>query len=155
MTNEDLPVQPDLTVVLAQAGHHRDATTERRTVGLKIVVGIVGFDLAVTKLAIDAASHVKNIQELAWSLRGIAVVALVVVTGMLCQIELRSRHDRQIYVGAERRAEAIQAGCDPGAINQPIDSLPKTFANAWATTWPLLGIAALTAAMCVLAGSLR
>jgi hypothetical protein len=138
----------------AQASHHRGAMVERRNIGLRIVVGIVAFDLLVLKLALDAADQVSDQSELTWAIRGIAVFALIVLTGMLVQLEIRNRGDRQVYRAAERRMEAIRRGEDPAGIEAPEEALSYTVRQAWATTWPLLGVAVLTVAIFVMAGLL-
>ena len=139
---------------LAYAAHHRDAMVDRRAIGLKIVVAVVGFDLVVMKLAIDAADNVTNHQELAWIVRLIAVGAFVVLAGMLTQLEIRSRRDRMVYWACQLRAEAIREGRDPANVTPAAETPLKTVRNSWASTWPLLGVFGLTVAICWLAGLL-
>jgi hypothetical protein len=139
---------------LARAAHHRAAMVDRRAIGLKIVVGVVGFDLVLIKLAIEAASHVTDAQELAWIVRLIATGAFVVLGGMLYQLEVRSLQDRKVYWESERRAEAIRTGDDIAKVR--FQETPwGNVKTAWASTWPLGGIFVLTAAIWVFAGLLR
>jgi hypothetical protein len=148
-------VRSALETELAHAAHHRAAMVDRRAIGLKIVVGVVGFDLVVMKLAIDAAGHVADHDGLAWVVRLIATVALIVVAGMLFQLEVRSRRDRILYWASERRAEAIQTGADPAGVVSSGETRWDAVRNSWATTWPLAGVFGLTVAMWLLAGLLR
>jgi hypothetical protein len=97
----------------AQAAHHHNAMVERRNIGLRIVVGVVAFDLIVLKLALEAADNVNDHAELAWAIRLIAAGAFVVLAGMLLQIEIRNRDDRAIYTTATTRAERIRLGEPP------------------------------------------
>jgi hypothetical protein len=138
----------------AQAAHHRGAMVERRNIGLRIVVGIVAFDLIVLKLALDASDRVSDQSELTWSIRLIAVFALVILAGMLAQLEIRNRGDRQLYRAAERRMEAIRLGEDLTKVKPVEESWPYTVRQAWATTWPLLGMLVLTIAIWWMAGLL-
>jgi hypothetical protein len=139
---------------LAHAAHRRGAMVERRNIGLRIVVGIVAFDLIVLKLAVDAASRVSDHGQLAWAVRLISVGAFVVLAGMLFQLEVRNRADRTVYRDAERRVETMQ--WDPGRPPAPPqeESLWFTLRQSWATTWTLAGVLVLTIAMWWMAGLL-
>jgi hypothetical protein len=125
---------------LAHAAHRRGAMVERRNIGLRIVVGIVAFDLIVLKLAVDAASRVSDHGQLAWAVRLISVGAFVVLAGMLFQLEVR--------------VETMQ--WDPGRPPAPPqeESLWFTLRQSWATTWTLAGVLVLTIAMWWMAGLL-
>ena len=120
----------------------------RRNIGLRIVVGVVGFDLLMLKLALEASDKVSDQTELAWAVRIAAVGAFVVLAGMLIQIESKNRIDRGIYRAAARRAEEIRKGHAPPAIDSEPESLRYTVKQAWATTWPLIGVLALTITIC-------
>jgi hypothetical protein len=139
---------------LAHAAHRRGAMVERRNIGLRIVVGIVAFDLIVLKLAVDAAGQVSDHEQLAWIVRLIGVGAFVVLTGMLIQLEIRNRGDRSVYRDAEKRIEELQ--WDPGrAPERPREeSIWSTVRQSWATTWTLGGVLVLTIAMWWMAGLL-
>jgi hypothetical protein len=139
---------------LAQAAHHRSSMVERRNIGLRIVVGVVAFDVIVLKLALDAADNVGSHSQLAWATRLIAVGAFVVLAGMLLQLEGRNRRDREVYRAAELRAEAIRAGKPLSNISWPEESFWFTVQQSWATTWPLAGLFILTVAIWWLAGLL-
>jgi len=137
----------------AQAIYHQSAMVERRNIGLRIVVGIVGFDLLVLKLALDASESVTDHSELAWAVRAVAAGAFAVLTGMLIQIESRNRTDRKIYIAASSRADAIRKGGSTVGMNAEDvkESLWKTVKNSWATTWTLLGVLFLTVTICLTA----
>jgi hypothetical protein len=120
---------------------------ERRNIGLKIVVGIVAFDLLILKLGLDAAEQVSDYQELTWALRLVAVFAFVILAGMLVQLEIRNREDRRLYRAAERRMDALRRGEDASAIEPLDESTWHTVRQSWITTWPLLGMLGLTIAI--------
>jgi hypothetical protein len=128
---------------------------DRRAVGLKILVGVISFDLVVIKLGIDASAHVRNRSELAWIVRLVASTSFLVVAGMLFQLETRSRRGRALYWAAELRAEAIRRGHDPSVVATADETFAESIKNSWATTWPLAGLLGLTVAMWLLAGILR
>jgi len=139
---------------LAQAAHHRNAMVERRNIGLRVVVGIVAFDLVILRYALDSTGDISDQSELTWALRMIATVAFVVLTGMLCQLEIRNRSDRILYKDAEHRAEKIRRG-EPPMHEPKTESLIFTIRQSWATTWPLAGVLSLTIAIWWLAGLAR
>lgn len=149
MSNNEDATLADL---LAHAEHHRNAMVERRTIGLKVVTGVVTSDLLVLKLAVDSADHVGNHNQLAWAVRLILVVAFVVMAGMLVQLEIRNRDDRCIYRLAERRADAIQNGEDPKKVVGRTEGPWATTSRSWASSWPFAGVFFLTIALCWLAG---
>jgi hypothetical protein len=127
---------------------------ERRNIGLRIVVGIVAFDLIVLKLAVDAADQVSDHSQLAWAVRLIAVGAFVVLAGMLFQLEVRNRADRTVYRDAEQRVEAMQWNPERPHAPPLEESLWFTLRQSWATTWTLAGVLVLTVAMWWMAGLL-
>jgi hypothetical protein len=129
---------------LAQAEHHRQAMVSRRNIGLRIGVGITGFDLVLLKLAIDASAHVEDHDALAWTVRGVVIAALAITAGMLIQLEIRNHRDRLLYIAAENRAEALRKKGSADDVVAPTESIPKAVRNAWATTWPLMGLTGLT-----------
>jgi hypothetical protein len=127
---------------------------ERRNIGLKIVVGLVTFDLLFVKFAVDASQAVSHPGQLTWIIRAVATGAFITLAGMLTQIEIRSARDRRIYRACERRIEALQLGTDPSQISQRVDPWFIIVRDSWATTWPLAGFLLLTAAIWWLAGIL-
>jgi hypothetical protein len=139
---------------LAQAAHHRSAMVERRNIGLRIVVGVVTFDVIVLKLALDATDSVSDHSELAWAIRLIAAGAFVVLAGMLLQLEGRNRRDRVVYRAAEQRADAIRLGKPASQAQPEEESIWYTIRQSWATTWTLGGVFILTIAIWWLAGLL-
>jgi hypothetical protein len=139
---------------LAQAHHHQTKMVERRNVGLKIVIGIVTFDLLLMKFGLDAGSKVSDHSELAWAIRFIAVAAFVVMAGMLIQIELSNRRDRIRYRHAEARAEKIRLGAAPPRQARA-ETIGFSIRQSWATTWPLAGVLCLTMAIWWLAGLIQ
>lgn len=152
--SEVRPRSESFDEALAQASHHRRSMVERRNIGLKIVVGVVGFDLVVMKFAVDAADSVSDPSELAWAIRLVAIAAFAVLAGMLTQLEIRNRSDRSLYRAAELRAERIRLGQPPIQTDPEPESVPYTIKHSWATTWPLAGVLMLTVAICWLAGIL-
>src|SRR5512138_1423909 len=98
---------------LRNAAHHRSSMVERRNIGLKIVVGVVSFDLVILKVALDSAKNVTNVNELASLVRLVVVAVFVITAGMLFQIEVRSRADRSAAKTAETRADALLMGTEP------------------------------------------
>jgi len=137
-----------------QAAHHHHAMVERRNIGLRIVVGVVAFDLIVLKLALEAADKVSDQGELAWAIRLIAAVAFAVLAEMLLQIEGRNRDDRAIYSAATERAEKIRQGKPPPVEAPPAESFWLTVSRSWATSWTLGGVLVLTIAIWWMAGLL-
>src|SRR3954454_12884455 len=137
-----------------QATHHHNAMVERRNIGLRIVVGVVAFDLIVLKLALEAADKVTDQTELAWAIRLIAAVAFAVLAGMLLQIETRNRDDRAVYRAATDRAEKIRQGKPMPAQTLPTESFWLTVSRSWATSWTLGGVLVLTIAIWWMAGLL-
>jgi hypothetical protein len=136
---------------LEYATYHRSAMKERRDVGLRVTIGIVGFDLLAIKLALDSVEHVSNLSALTAVVRIITLSAWVAMTGMLFQIELRNRIDRAKYKWAEEWAIALRTGATPQPV--PVnDSFWRTIRNSWAGTWPVLGGIGLTIAIWWLAG---
>jgi hypothetical protein len=106
---------------LEYATYHRSAMKERRHVGLRVTIGIVGFDLLAIKLALDSVEHVSNLSTLTTVVRiiivsFITVSAWVAMTGMLFQIELRNRLDRAKYRWAQERAIALRTGATPPSV---------------------------------------
>lgn|GEM_PF-2804247 len=140
--------------VRAEETRSFDSVVARRNVGLRIVVGVVAFDLILLKLALEVADQVPDHAELAWSIRAIAAFAFLALAGMLVQIEQRNRDDRREYRNAIERVRAIRRGEDPGGIETPEEDFWHTVRRSWATTWPLLGAFALTVAIWVIAGLL-
>lgn len=138
--------------ILKHAAHHRAAMAERRTIGLKIIVGIVGFDLLIMKLATDMTKNVASHTQLAWIVRLILIGAFVVVAGMLIQLEVRNSRDRGLYLLAEHRAEAIHGGRPLTDVRYIAESPWRAVRQSWATTWPLGGILCLTIGLCWMAG---
>jgi hypothetical protein len=59
---------------------------DRRDVGLRVTIGIVGFDLLAIKLAFDSVEHVSNLSAMTAVVRIITISAWVAMTGMLIQI---------------------------------------------------------------------
>jgi hypothetical protein len=139
---------------LAQARHHQSKMVERRNVGLKIVIGIVTFDLLLLKFGLDAHDKVSDPSELGWAMRLVAVVAFMVMAGMLTQVELSNRRDRIRYRHAEARAEKIRLGEAPPRDARS-ESAWYSVRQSWATTWPLAGVLFLTVAIWWLAGLVR
>jgi hypothetical protein len=136
---------------LEYATYHRSAMKDRRDVGLRVTIGIVGFDLLAIKLAFDSVEHVSNLSAMTAVVRIITISAWVAMTGLLIQIELRNRLDRAKYRWAEDRAIALRTGATPPAI--PVnDSFWRTIRASWAGTWPVLGGIGLTVALWWLAG---
>lgn len=127
---------------------------ERRNIGLKIVIGIVTFDLLLLKFGLDAGDQVSDDSELTWALRLVAVVAFLVMAGMLFQLERSNRRDRIRYRHAEARAEKIRLGEAPPREARS-ETLWYSIRQSWATTWPLGGVFFLTVAIWWLAGLIR
>jgi hypothetical protein len=140
---------------LASAAHHRASMVDRRGTGLRIIVGVVSFDLVLMKLATDAASHVTDHHRLGTIVRVAVAAAYIVMAGMLIQLETRSRRDRQSYWWCERRADAIRRGEDPDSIPLMVETRWQVVRNSWATTWALGGVAALAGSIWLFAGILR
>jgi hypothetical protein len=135
----------------ADARHHQDNMIARRNVGLKVIIGIVTFDLLILKFGFDAGGDVTDVSELTWAIRVVSAMAFVVLMGMLIQIEVSNHRDRIRYRYADARAKKMQMGQAP-----PPKAKQETFwasvGRSWATTWPLLGVLCLTAAIWWLAG---
>ncbi len=127
---------------------------ERRNIGLRIVVGVVAFDLIILKLALDATDSIEDQSELAWAIRLIAVGAFVVLAGMLLQLEGRNRRDRMVYRAAELRADAIRMGKPLPNEAPEEETIWFSIRQSWATTWTLGGVLVLTIAIWWLAGLL-
>jgi hypothetical protein len=140
--------------VRAEETRSFDSVVARRNVGLRIVVGVVAFDLILLKIALEVSGQVLDQDGLTWAIRGIVTFAFITLSGMLIQIEHRNRDDRREYRNAIERVRAIRRGEDPAAIETPEESLRLTVRRSWATTWPLLGTLALTVAIWVMAGLL-
>ena len=140
--------------VRAEETRNFDSVVARRNVGLKIVVGMVAFDLIVLKLALEVSDQTADQDSLTWAIRAIAIFAFLTLAGMLAQIEHRNRDDRRAYRNAAERVRAIRQGEDPAKIKTPEESLWQTVRRSWATTWPLLGVLVLTVAIWVMAGLL-
>jgi hypothetical protein len=139
--------------VRAEETRSFDSVVARRNVGLRIVVGVVAFDLILLKIALEVSDQVVGDQgRLTWAIRAIAVFAFFALAGMLVQIEHRNRDDRREYRNAIERVRAIRDGEDPATIETPEEPFWHTVRRSWATTWPLLGTLVLTAAIWVMAG---
>jgi len=131
-----------------------EAMIARRNVGLRIVVGVVAFDLLLLKIAVEAADRVEDQAGLTMAIRLIAIFALLVLAGMLIQIELRNRDDRLVYRHAGERVRAIRRGATARAEQDRKEGFWITVSRSWATTWPLLGVLVLTIAIWSIAGLL-
>ncbi len=131
-----------------------EAMVARRNVGLRIVVGVVAFDLLLLKIAVEAADRVDDQAGLTMAIRLIAVVAFLVLAGMLTQIEIRNRDDRLVYRNATERVRAIRRGSTPRTEEDLREGFWVSVGRSWATTWPLLGVLVLTIAIWSIAGLL-
>ncbi len=131
-----------------------EAMVARRNVGLRIVVGVVAFDLLLLKIAVEAADRVDDQAGLTTAIRLIAVFAFLVLAGMLTQIEIRNRDDRLVYRNASERVRAIRSGSTPRAEEDLREGFWTSVSRSWATTWPLLGVLVLTIAIWSIAGLL-
>jgi hypothetical protein len=129
---------------LRNAAHHRSSMVERRNIGLKIVVGVVTFDLVILKVALDATKNVTDVGQLAWLVRVVVVAVLIITAGMLLQIEVRSRADRAAARTAEARADALLMGTEPSRVRTSEESLFTSVRHSWATTWPIAGLLVFT-----------
>jgi hypothetical protein len=151
MAGESTPTTP-VERYLTVASYHRNAIVERRNIGLRILVGVVTFDLLFMKLALDAADRVQNVGQLAWTVRLAAIGALLTLAAMLYQIEVRSRRDRTACRTAEERARCLFEERDPLEIPAHSETYWGSWRQSWATTWPMLGMLFLTVAIWWLAG---
>jgi hypothetical protein len=140
--------------VRGEEGRAYEAMVARRNVGLRIVVGVVAFDLLLLKVAVEAADRVDDQAGLTMAIRLIAVCALIVLAGMLTQIERRNRDDRLVYRNATERVRAIRRGSTPRPVGDLREGFWTTVSRSWATTWPLLGVLVLTIAIWSIAGLL-
>jgi hypothetical protein len=131
-----------------------EAMVARRNVGLRIVVGVVAFDLLLLKIAVEAADRVDDLAGLTMAIRLIAVCAFLVLAGMLTQIEIRNRDDRLVYRNASGRVQAIRRGSSPHAEADLREGFWTSVGRSWATTWPLPGVLVLTIAIWSVAGLL-
>jgi hypothetical protein len=129
---------------LRNAAHHRSSMVERRNVGLKIVVGVVSFDLVILKIALDSTKNVRDVGQMAWLVRVVVVAVFVTTAGMLYQIEVRSRADRAAARTAESRADALLTGTEPSRVPSSVENLAASVRHSWATTWPIAGMLVFT-----------
>jgi hypothetical protein len=109
-------------------------------------------DFVATKLALDAAGRVSDPQQLTSVLRFVLIGGFVALAGMAVQIERRNRLDRIVYLTNEDRALAALRGDDPASVQGHAETPWRSVRQSWATTWPLVGLAGLTAALCWFAG---
>ena len=140
--------------VRAEETRSFDSVVARRNVGLRIVVGVVAFDLIILKIALEASDQVADQAGLVWAVRAIVAFAFLALAGMLIQIEHRNRDDRREYRNAIDRVKAIRRDENPAAIETPEESFAYSVRRSWATTWPLLGTLILTVAIWVIVGLL-
>ncbi|MFF5808251.1 hypothetical protein [Streptomyces sp. NPDC012746] len=139
---------------MAKATYHREAMHDRRSVALRMFTAAVVVDFVATKLAMDAAAQFANPRSLVVPLRLLLVWVLFLLVAMVIQVEKRNKYDRVHYKTLELRAAAVLRGDPPANVAEQTEKGRESLARSWATTWPLLAVVGLTAALFWFAGSI-
>ncbi|MFI9353149.1 hypothetical protein [Streptomyces lydicus] len=138
---------PSASDYTEKASYHRDAMHERRSIGLRMFTAVVILDFVATKLVMDASGRASHPHQLTAVLRLVLVGMLLALAGLVAQLELRNRQDRIRYRTNALRAEAVLRGDPPGSVPEQAENRLYGVRQSWASTWPLVALLGLTAAL--------
>lgn len=140
-------VPPAVTAVSAEeratrwealAASRQTVMNERRNIGLRIYFGYVVFNLFLLRGSTEVVPHMKSLLLLRVLVAMAGFISLAIVGGMLRQIELSNRRDRQAYRWYHESALELARGHEPPP-EPAVESWWESIQKSWASTWPLLG----------------
>jgi hypothetical protein len=144
--------QPSLVEI---AGYFRESMDRRRAIQLRAFLGLVSFDLLLSKGSMEAIQKVQHAGELRLLVRMIAIGGLVLLAGLLFQVEARNAKDRGAYRTAEEKLRRLLKGSPPESVPYATETRLTRVKISWAATWPFLASVFLTAVIWVFVGLLR
>ena len=135
--------QNERALWLEWARHHFQRMDARRAIELRLFIGLAALDLLLAKGAADYVARVEHTSLVKALLCVVLAGVPILYTGMILQIELVNKRDRERYhyyedlmfddtTSRERATQALEEG------------LWRSVRSAWAATWTGVALLALS-----------